>query len=333
MRVARTHILTFTVPDIVRCGFFINHFKTNKSMKANTFKTMALCAALAALAAACGKKSDLDNAKPDDNSGSTSVTVSVAKVTLSQAAATLTVGDTLRLTATVAPDSATNKAVTWTSSDTAVAAVANGLITAVTAGTATIIAATADGGKTATCALTVVPAVTSWNSAFGTTSFATTQTWKVGAQTWSDAVEATGCNKTTFNGNNPDCRSNPGYKGDLFSWYAVDSYKNQLCPDGWRVPTRQDFIDLDIALGGKGYTQYTPSHRDKYLNNWGGVYGGLCDSYGTLGYQGSDASYWVQSEEYSSSSAYILLFDSIGYISPDGSSITKNYGLSLRCVK
>jgi len=49
-----------------------------------------------------------------------------------------------------------------------------------------------------------------------------------------------------------DCRSNPGQKGDLFSWRAVSELKDVLCPYPWRVPTVQDFIDLDIALGGTG---------------------------------------------------------------------------------
>jgi uncharacterized protein (TIGR02145 family) len=82
-------------------------------------------------------------------------TVAVTGVTLSQTTATLTVGATLTLTPTVAPDNADNKAVTWTSSDIAVATVRNGKVTAVAAGTATITVTTEDGGKTASCTVTV----------------------------------------------------------------------------------------------------------------------------------------------------------------------------------
>ncbi|MBQ9986683.1 MAG: InlB B-repeat-containing protein [Oscillospiraceae bacterium] len=81
--------------------------------------------------------------------------ISVTGVTLNKTSATLTVGDTETLTATVAPGNATNKTVTWTSSNTSVATVSNGVVTAKAAGTTTITVKTADGNKTATCAVTV----------------------------------------------------------------------------------------------------------------------------------------------------------------------------------
>jgi uncharacterized protein YjdB len=87
----------------------------------------------------------------------------VSDVTLSQDDAVLTVGgETLTLTATVAPANAKDKTVTWTTSDDAVATVdANGVVTAVSAGTATITATATNGtddtsdDKTATCTVTV----------------------------------------------------------------------------------------------------------------------------------------------------------------------------------
>ena len=88
----------------------------------------------------------------------TTVTVSsaVTEVTLDQATMTLTAGGaTGTLVATVAPANATNKSVTWSSSAPAVATVANGVVTPLTAGTTTIIVATVDGGFTATCTVTV----------------------------------------------------------------------------------------------------------------------------------------------------------------------------------
>ena len=81
--------------------------------------------------------------------------IPVTGVTLSENALTLTVGGTGTLTATVSPGNATNRAVTWTSSDTAVATVSNGVVTAVSPGTATITARS--GGKTASCTVNVTP--------------------------------------------------------------------------------------------------------------------------------------------------------------------------------
>jgi len=71
---------------------------------------------------------------------------------------TLRVGNQGILIATVEPDNATNKEVTWNSSNTTVATVSNGTVTAVSVGTATITVTTRDGGKTASCPVEVVPA-------------------------------------------------------------------------------------------------------------------------------------------------------------------------------
>ena len=83
-------------------------------------------------------------------------TVAVTGVTVAPATLTLEVGQTGALTATVTPTTATNKAVTWTSSAPAIATVdASGTVKGIAPGTATITVKTADGGKTATCAITV----------------------------------------------------------------------------------------------------------------------------------------------------------------------------------
>lgn len=76
-------------------------------------------------------------------------------ITLDQTSGTLTEGDTVTLTATVSPSNASNKSVTWETSNSTVATVVDGVVTALSAGTATITAKTADGNFSATYALTV----------------------------------------------------------------------------------------------------------------------------------------------------------------------------------
>ena len=83
-------------------------------------------------------------------------TVTVTGVKLDQTKLPLYTGESKTLTATVAPDNATNKTVTWSSNNEAVATVdQNGTVTAKSAGTAIITVTTTDGEKTATCTVTV----------------------------------------------------------------------------------------------------------------------------------------------------------------------------------
>ena len=82
--------------------------------------------------------------------------VPVTGVNLNKTSLSLTVGGTDTLTATVQPDNATNKNVKWSTSNASIATVdANGEVTAVSAGTATITVTTADGSFTASCTVTV----------------------------------------------------------------------------------------------------------------------------------------------------------------------------------
>jgi uncharacterized protein YjdB len=85
-----------------------------------------------------------------------SVTVPVTSVTLNKTGLTIEKGKSETLTATVNPSDATNKAVTWQSSNTAIATVdQNGKVTAKELGNVTITVTTKDGSKTASCSVTV----------------------------------------------------------------------------------------------------------------------------------------------------------------------------------
>ena len=82
--------------------------------------------------------------------------VNVTEVTLDKTELTLTEGETETLTATVRPDNADNRKVTWSSDKTEIATVDGaGRVTAVKAGEVVVTVTTEDGGKTATCKVTV----------------------------------------------------------------------------------------------------------------------------------------------------------------------------------
>ena len=86
----------------------------------------------------------------------TNAVINVTGVTLDAETADMKVGEQKTLVATVAPDNATNKSVTWSSSDETIATVtAEGQVTALKAGVDTITVKTADGEKTASCVITI----------------------------------------------------------------------------------------------------------------------------------------------------------------------------------
>jgi uncharacterized protein (TIGR02145 family) len=275
--------------------------------------------------------------------------VDVTGVTLNRTTAGLSMldNDRLTLTATVLPAKANNKDVFWSSSDNSVATVSNmGVVTAVAHGTATIIVTTEDGNKTDSCIVTV--------NFLGQVSFKTSQVWTIPAahgapeQEWSDVVLASGCKKSTYHGGSmcgvscdtvwffyADCRQNTGY-GDLFSWQAVNDYKDELCPDGWRVPEMQDFINLDIALGGTGTQSVSNmAHANRYLNTWVATFGGHADPNGTLEQQGSRSLYWSQTSR-GENNGRNLGINIDGNVNPRGGAASlagKRFGMQVRCVR
>ena len=94
----------------------------------------------------------------DSEQLSITIAVPVESVSLDKTTLGLTKGETAQLTATVLPETATNRNVTWSSNAPGVATVdSSGKVTAVAPGTATITVTTEDGKKTATCTVTVRP--------------------------------------------------------------------------------------------------------------------------------------------------------------------------------
>ncbi len=114
--------------------------------------------------------------------------IDVTGLTLSSADVTMSVGSTLQIAATVTPSNATNKALTWSSSAPAVAMASDdGTLTAIGIGTAVITVKSVSGGKTATCTVHVIEAVS------GISISPTAQPMKIGG-TLSLTVTATPAN-------------------------------------------------------------------------------------------------------------------------------------------
>ena len=141
-----------------------------------------------------------------------------------------------------------------------------------------------------------------WNSKIGWS--ATDPMTSTNGSTWNNA----------WNGN-----------GDT-TWKAT----NNVCPQGWRVPTKAEFDTL-VSLSTKMWTTipapgyiFTSGGNSLFLPAAGFRYG----NDGTINYVGTRGYYW-SSTEYSSSRSYGLLFVSGSAYLYD---VTKTYGFSVRCV-
>jgi uncharacterized protein (TIGR02145 family) len=193
--------------------------------------------------------------------------------------------------------------------------------------------------------------VPGWGKSLGTITFHTDRVWTISndtiAQIWSDAVTATACQKESFDGGyrdsttghhwgehnySADCRSNPNFPGDLFSWCAVVRFADQLCPYPWRVPTLRDFRDLDAAMGGTRDNRTDLDFvNENYVARWGAVFGGSSLPTGSLHRQGSWVRYWAINQE-NVIRGFSLLVVATGFINPFMSE-HKHNGFSLRCVQ
>lgn len=128
--------------------------------------------------------------------------VSVTGVSVSPTSATIAVDGTIQLTPTVSPSNATNKTVTWSSSNTSIATVSNGVVTGKAAGNATITVTTMDGSYTATCTVTI-KALSSITVSGQTTAFETGDDFVFGGTVtahYSDSTTANVTSSASFSG-------------------------------------------------------------------------------------------------------------------------------------
>ena len=109
-------------------------------------------AAILMLAYGCDDLNPIpEDPDPDPNPG----VVHVESVSLGETSLNMAVGDVVTLVATVYPEHATNKNVSWESSNPTIATVDNGVVTAQQLGTAVITVTTEDGEKFANCNISV----------------------------------------------------------------------------------------------------------------------------------------------------------------------------------
>lgn len=198
--------------------------------------------------------------------------IAVTGISLDSATLSLTIGDEYTLTATVVPDSATDKTVSWTTSNASVATVSAGKVKAIAEGTATIIATA--GTQTATCTVTIEKSNTQINAdgVSGTVTDAEGNTYaivKIGKQWWmAENLKAAKYNDGTLIPNrandsawaSDDIGAYCSYENDaanaskygmLYNWHAVNTGK--LAPKGWHIPTTDEWISLEKYLIANGY--------------------------------------------------------------------------------
>jgi len=221
----------------------------------------------------------------------------VVSIDLNQATLSLEVGQSQTLSVTVLPADAT---VTWTSSNTNVASIANGVVTANAAGTATITAKAGD--KTATCTVSVI------------IPFSTI----INGIKW--ATRNVGTTPKTFT-------TNPEDYGGYYDWNEAQT----VCPDGWRLPTKSEIESLITAgstwtpQGNKDGRRFGDVNSNIFLPAAGQRRDGSLDYVGQLGEYQSVSVY-----ENDATKGYYLRFNSSGAgVSP----IQKQgFKLSVRCV-
>jgi|GEM_PF-2569089 len=271
------------------------------------------------------------------------VVVKVKSITLSQASATISVGeDPLILTATVSPDNAADKTVTWSTNNASVATVSNGKVTAVTAGTATITAKAGD--KSAICTVSVtagheyvdlgLPSGIKWaTSNIGAAKpeeageyFAWAETESKSDYSWPSYIYG----KETYL--NKYCLSSTNGSVDNKTVLDMeDDVAHKNWGDNWRLPTKAEFSELiskctwrwTTQNGVNGYQVTGPNNNSIFLPITGYKDGTRHAAATTTGY------YWSSSLDSISTHGRRLIFNASSHRC---SRAGRYYGMSVRPV-
>jgi uncharacterized protein (TIGR02145 family) len=116
----------------------------------------------------------------------------------------------------------------------------------------------------------------------------------------------------------------------------MKDYDKVLCPDGWRMPTKQDFEDLAdfLGTGSSNIAKWT----GQGANEWGGEFNGYVSSSGYLLSQGEQGYYRsitkYDGETYNElHGEYHLVFWTSGVVYAPSEAPRKDDGMTIRCVK
>ena len=286
------------------------------------------------------------------------VRVSVTRVSLNRSSLSLLAGNTASLTATVAPANATQPAVIWSSSNTAVATVNyNGVVTAVSVGTAIITATTYDGGRSETCGVCVsAPEAVD----LGLTSGLKWSSCNIDASAPEDYGNYFGWGEVepAYNSKLDMLNHVGGFGWNEYQWcdgsnreltkyctnksYGTVDNKTVLDPEddaarvnwggAWRMPTWSDWYEL---LAQCEWTRTTQNGIDGFLvtgSNNNSIFlpsAGVIASY-YLDYAGTCGYYWTTAlSSETPTSASIFFFNTQDYFRND---IPRAYGGSIRPV-
>jgi uncharacterized protein (TIGR02145 family) len=140
---------------------------------------------------------------------------------------------------------------------------------------------------------------------------------------------------------NNDESSNKDNYGALYNFYVINNNKN-ICPTGWRIPTKNDFELLESVLGGKDIagerlketgTNYWFSPNEQCATNsskFSARGGGARNSNGTFEYIRQTAHFWTETILNNTACFYMLSFEGSGLFFNYAEG---EYGFSIRCIK
>jgi uncharacterized protein (TIGR02145 family) len=121
--------------------------------------------------------------------------------------------------------------------------------------------------------------------------------------------------------------------GYLYNYVCVFKERHNLCPAPWRVPTLQDFIDLDRYFGGTGENRTGQSLAGyitpNYVTAWGGVFGGVGSGTSVFD-KGTFINIWGIFSN--ASLVYYLRVGTNGDVGPRYAA-SAYYGFQVRCVR